>query len=189
MKTSTLLILILVFLSACYKGNGEIPVISSSTINSKNDTIPDNARLKLKLIKDSVNSDETMFQFNHLSSLNLNQRDAPYLTGFGQESLASITSDGRDLAINNLPFSPGMSIDLDINMKSTGAYSLQVDYNENIPGYIQIWLKDTYLKDSINLLNKNYYFNVVKTDSNSFGNKRFKIVLKVVQNIQTNLPQ
>jgi hypothetical protein len=98
--------------------------------------------------------------------------------GFGDLSLASMSNDGKKLSINGLPYTQGMSIGLDVEAKDDGAYSLQVSYENKMPANIQIWVKDTYLKDSVNVCKANYNFTVSKADTNSFGSKRFKLIIK-----------
>jgi len=143
------------------------------------DTIPDKSAFKIKLVKDSTNSDETLLTFNHLATCKYSSsNDAPYFAGFGQVSLASVSSDGIDLAINQMPYTPGMSIGLDVHAKTDGAYQLQISYVHNMPANIQIWLKDNYLKDSLNVCLKKYDFKVSTADTSSFGQKRFRLILK-----------
>jgi hypothetical protein len=183
MKKSFLLSLTLLSLAACKKeANISLkitPTATTAVVSTKPDTIPDKAEFKLKLGKDSTNTDETAIVFDHRSSVNYSgNEDAPYFTGFGQVSLASISADNRDLAINTLPYTPGMSIRLDIHTKTDGVYFLKMSYENGIPANIQVWLKDNYLKDSVNARTDNYIFNVSKADTNSFGSKRFKLILK-----------
>ena len=183
MKPLILLSLVLFALAACKKEEKIAPETtpqkSTTAIVVKPDTIPDSAALKICLVKDTINTDETMFVFNHTYSLGyVFDQDAPYFQGFGQVSLASISSGGKYLAINGLPYTSGMSIGLDVQAKTSGAYSLQISYERKIPSTVQILLKDTYLKDSIDVRTHNYNFHVSKTDTNSFGSKRFKLILK-----------
>ncbi len=188
MKASILLLLTLVFLAACQKDIKILPKVtqvtsvatnSTKTNQVKHDTIPDMAAFKIKLVKDSVNSDETMFLFNHTASLNYDVNvDASYFPGYGAESLASISKDGVDMMSYSLPYKSGMEVDLDVNAKANGSLSLQLSYQRDIPANIQILVKDTYLKDSVDVRTANYNFKVSTADANSFGNKRFKLIIK-----------
>ena len=187
MKKLTLLSAVLFSLAACNKSEDILPKVpmkvAKTIILPALATIPDTAMLKIKLCKDSVNTDETTFVFNHSSSTRFCYNDdALYFTGFGQVSLASISTDGRDMAIFSLPYTAEMSIGLDARVKTDGDYLLKISYERKIPSNIQVWLKDSYLKDSLDVGKGNYHFNVVKADTNSFGKRRFKIVLK--ENIQ-----
>jgi hypothetical protein len=151
-----------------------VPVVKAST-----DTIPDKAAFKIKLGKDSTNTDETLIMFDHTASLNYSRmNDAPYLSGFGQVSLANVSADGVDIAIKSLPYTSGMSIGLDVHAKADGAYFLKMSFEKNIPSGVQVLIKDTYLKDSVDVRKGNYNFNITKADTNSFGRNRFKIVVK-----------
>src|ERR1700693_3658513 len=100
MKASTLLSVLLFSLVACQKEAEILPKAGSSistakitsiaNLTSKPDTIPDKAQLKIKLCKDSINTDETTLFFDHKASINyVFNEDAVYFAGFGQVSLAS----------------------------------------------------------------------------------------------------
>jgi trimeric autotransporter adhesin len=180
----SLLSVVLFSLAACNKAEDILPKVSmkvtKNIILPKIDTIPDNAMLKIKLCKDSVNADETTFVFNHSASTRFcYDDDALYFTGFGLVSVASISTDGKDMAIYSLPYTPGMSIGLDARTKTDGAYLFKISYKSKMPSGMQVWLKDTYLKDSVDVCKGNYNFNIIKTDTNSFGKRRFKLILKV----------
>ncbi len=185
MKKPILLLSILFALAACKKEAVVIPSPAplkfANVANIKVDTLPDMAAFKLKMImaNDSNNYDETMFFFQKTASLAYDpDADAQYFAGFGRESLASISSDGIYLAINRLPYTRGMAIGLDANASSDGTFYFQISYKNKIPASFQIWVKDAYMQDSTNVSTGNYSFKVIKADTNSFGNKRFKLVLK-----------
>jgi len=183
MKTPILLLLTLLALAACKKEAVVIPEAAplkfANVADIKKDTIPEGAAFKIQLVKDESDYDETMFIFHKTSTLAFDfNADAAYFPGYGAESLSSISSDGQDLAIYNLPYRHNMAIGLDVNMRSDGAYSFAISYERKIPANIQIWVRDNYSKDSVDVSAKNYRFNVIKADSSSFGNKRFKLVIK-----------
>jgi hypothetical protein len=186
MKASTslsLFSLALFSLTGCQKDAKALPdnisINSVAVIAASPDSIPDKAYFKIKLVKDSMNYDETAFVFDHTAGIAYdNKKDALYLAGFGQESLSSLSGDGRELAIYRLPYTRGMSIRLNINSKTDNKFYLETSYQNSIPVNIQIWLKDTFLKDSVNIRSVKYNFNVSIADTNSFGNKRFKIIVK-----------
>ncbi|MGZ3750260.1 MAG: hypothetical protein ACXVB0_24170 [Mucilaginibacter sp.] len=182
MKKLTLLSAVLFTLAACNKAEDILPKVSVKVVRNivlpKIDTVPDGAMLKIKLCKDSVNTDETTLVFNHSASTRFcYDDDALYFTGFGQVSMASISTDGKDMAIYSLPYTPGMSIGLDARTKSDGAYLLKISYESKLPSGMHVWLKDNYLKDSIDVRKGNYQFNVMKADTSSFGKRRFKVIL------------
>ena len=189
MKTKVLLsLVVLLSFVACQKAAQIIPNINPGTptkptppvvVTVKPDTIPDKASFKLQLSKDNINTDEIVFVFKTEAKTAYDSgEDALHFMGNGQVNLASISSDGRDLAINDLPYTPGMSIGLDFSTKTDGTYSLAVSSESNIPASIHVWLKDTYLKDSLEVRTRSYSFNVTKSDANSFGNNRFQLILR-----------
>jgi len=153
--------------------------VSTTTTATPPDTLADRAMMKIKLVKDSDNYDETMFIFTHSasSSFDLNE-DSPYFPGYGQESLSSISADGRDLVINTLPYTPGAPIHLNVNAKSDGAFSLQISFENKIPANVDVTIKDNYLKSSTNISSAPYQFNVVKSDTSTYGANRFTLILK-----------
>lgn len=153
--------------------------VSTTTTATPPDTLADRAMMKIKLVKDSDNYDETMFIFTHSasSSFDLNE-DSPYFPGYGQESLSSISADGRDLVINTLPYTPGAPIRLNVNAKSDGAFSLQISFENKIPANVDVTIKDSYLKSSTNISSAPYQFNVVKSDTSTYGANRFTLILK-----------
>ena len=182
MRISVFLCFIVCFsLDSCVKEEKQLPETGNpiTIVAANSDTIPDKAVLKLKLVKDSTNCDETTFLFDHAASLSYTPaEDAIYFQGFGAVSLSSISSDGTWMAINKLPYSPGMVVGLDFYTKADGNFFLHISYINKIPPGIQVWLRDNYLKDSVNLRKEHYNFNVIKTDTNSFGRNRFKVILR-----------
>jgi hypothetical protein len=185
MKNLIILLIILIFSASCKKEEQretlpEAPLKVTKNITlPKLDTIANDAMLRIKLCKDSINTDETALMFKSTASVNyVNNEDARYFPGFGQVSLSSISGDGKNLAINCLPFTAGMSIGLDVETKTDGAYLLKVSYESDVPQSVQVWIRDSYLKDSVDLCQGNYQFNVTKADSATFGKKRFSVVLK-----------
>lgn len=175
------LVVVVTTLISCRKFPSDLPDmrIPPAVPPLKFDTIPDRAEFKIKLAKDSVHCDETLVFFNHKAVRTFSpDEDAQYLMGFGQVSLSTISDDGRDLAINAVPYSEGMSIGLDVRTKADGSYFLTMSYQNRIPAGIQIFLKDAYIKDSIDVRNANYHFSIRKIDTNTFGRSRFSLILK-----------
>ena len=153
------------------------PAGKSSVV--KLDTIPDGAILKVRLQMDSTQIDETLLKFDHDAGIDYsNSRDAVYFQGFGVASLSSVSDDGVPCAIQTLPYLSGNPIRLKVGVKKDGIYLLKISYANNIPQDKNIWLKDAYKQDSLNLRLWNYRFNVFKTDTNTFGARRFTIVIR-----------
>jgi hypothetical protein len=178
-----------IFLGACQKKaeNNPSPVAPSSpvippttqTAAVQADTIPDGASLKIKLQLDSAAIDETFLGFRHSASCNYsNSQDAPYFAGFGKGSVASVTRDGVSCAMQTVPFTPGCVIPLKVTAKNDGVYLLKTSFTKNIPANLGVWLKDAYRKDSLNIRIWNYRFDVIKSDTNSYGAGRFSVVIR-----------
>ncbi|HWD90399.1 MAG TPA: hypothetical protein VG367_19870 [Mucilaginibacter sp.] len=175
---------LLLALSACKKfdeNNISLPKGTKPVWVPPMDTIPDNATLTLKLIEDSTAHDETEFIFDQKASTAFSYaNDAPYFTGFGKVSLASISSDGRDMAIYSLPYKTGMSVDMDVRGRKDGKLNLEISRETNIPQDIRVLVKDKYANDSLDLCKGVYSFKVATADSNSFGKHRLTLVLQSV---------
>jgi len=180
------LILTLFCLSACQKEAQVLPEIVTAkpapvVIASQPTapTMPDGAAFNIQLAKDEINTDDSAIVFDKTASATYSlAEDAPYFWGNGQVNLATISGDGKDLAINTLPYTSGMSIGLDMKTKTDGAYSFKIDYQKNLPANLQIWLKDAYLKDSVDVLVQPYKFNVAKSEVSSYGDARFTLKIK-----------
>ena len=141
-----------------------------------------NQYFRLRLAKDSINADETMVRFNNQATTNFNEKfDAIYRTGYGSVSLAGLTSDKVNFAIGSIPL-PGQqseSIGLNVNANTDGIYSLSLKDIAAVPRLFDVWLMDAYKKDSLEMRqNQTYNFNIYKSDSASFGPKRFNLVIR-----------
>jgi hypothetical protein len=199
MKTSILLFASVLILAACKKDAVVPPTASpkastqttnttqtgntstTTTSTSAADTLANLSAIKLSLVADSTNYDETMFLFRKTASLAFDPNmDGQYLQGYGLESLASIAPDGTNMAIYSLPYKPNMSVKLNVNTKGDGQYLLKMSYGRTLPSTLQVWIRDTYAKDSLNVRAGSYKFAVTKADTASYGSHRFQMVLKTV---------
>src|SRR3569832_393329 len=132
--------------------------------------------------KDSTVGDQTMIRFNSMATGKYTHGvDAAFMQGFGEASLSTKSTDMVDLSINNIPFPKQNSEAVKINFSAanSGKYTLTLRDVVQVPQLYDLWLKDAYKADSINLrLNKTYSFDVNKTDSASFGAGRFTLVIR-----------
>ena len=174
-----------IFLGACQKKTDSAPspvvtdAIPTTTqaVAARTDTVPDGAMLRLTLKLDSATVDETSFGFDHSASFNFsNSQDAPYFSGFGAGSLSSLTRDGVRCAVQILPSSPG-AVSLKVTAKNDGVYILKTSFAKSLPANAGIWLKDAYRKDSLNIRLQNYSFDIIKSDTNTYGIHRFSFVI------------
>jgi len=192
-KIFALLALTIIGLSSCKKDAVEpavtptpvtTPKVVASTTALNQDTVSNDTTkgyLRIQLAKDATNFDNILIDFNPAAhAAFIRSEDAPAVSGAGAESLSSLSGDGVSLAINQLPLvTRGTTVALKVNAKTTGIYNLNLLTISSIPANIDIWLKDNYKKDSLDIrLYPSYAFNLDKADTNSFGSHRFTVVLR-----------
>jgi len=137
--------------------------------------------LRVNLAADSINKDETVIRFDNSSRTKYDiNEDAQYLPGSGEVSLSSMTADSVPVAINDIPFpKPAQNIKLNVNTTIDGQFSLNMIDLKSIPVLFQVWLKDAYRNDSLDFRhNSTYLFDVLHSDTNSFGSNRFSLVIR-----------
>lgn len=141
-----------------------------------------NQYIRLQMTKDSVANEQTLIKFDSKATLSYTPGyDAIHLAGFGSVSLTTRSADNFDLCSKNIPLpnQQPVSLALDVNATSTGIYKLSLKDIVSVPRLYDIWLMDAYKKDSLDMRqNITYQFYVDKTDSASFGAKRFTLVLR-----------
>ena len=164
--------------------SGFNPVQGATTAGTQLATILPTANqyLILSLIKDTINFEDSFIGFNKNASPKLvANEDARYLNGSSKVHLATLSSDNAKLAINRqpLPTSDITSIPLIVTANSDGTYQLNLKEFSGIPSIYQVYLKDNYLKDSVNLrMHPNYTFSISNSDKFSYGTKRFVLLIK-----------
>lgn len=140
-----------------------------------------NPYIRLALAADSVNTDDMVIRFNNSANTNyvLNE-DAPYLQGTGAVSLASVSADNIKLAINAIPFPAKSSATaLVVNTTAGGTFTLNLKEVHQVSDLYEIWLIDLYTKTSTDLRkNGTYTFTVDKTDTSTYGSRRFALLFK-----------
>jgi len=199
MKTIIVIIIVFSLLSTLNKQNlqafnraatvtnvshGKVSFISKAAafaISPNQSNYAGNPYLRLQLAKDAINTDDIMVRFvsNATNDYDLNM-DAPYFMGNGKVNLCSLSGDNVALAINALPFPKNsVAIKLKVGVKADGAYNFNLTQLTNVPVLFDVWLMDAYKKDSVNLRRKaTYSFNVLKSDTNSYGSGRFSLVVR-----------
>ena len=168
-------------------GTGAVPVaaklIGDSLLMSRQPIqteVPQS--LRLKLVTDSINYDDIYIGFNSSSSTAYNNNeDAMFLPGNNApESLASFSSDGVQLSVNSLPL-PKLApqvIKLLVTAKTKGTYTLQRTDLQAIPKIYDIWLIDNFKKDSLDIRNNSTYTFDITTDTTTYGNNRFQLLIR-----------
>lgn len=196
LKFSALILFSCIFFSSCEKNvvtpdnipakDTQKPITTSLSGPYKGDSNNDsttsvNGYLKMELYKDASNTNQIVIDFNPSAKASyVIGEDAPLFQGFGQVSLSSLSSDNISLTINVLPlFSNGQTIALKVGAKADGSYQLKLDTIHAIPATYRIWLKDNYKNDSLDFRQtSNYTFSIAKADTNSFGDRRFKLIVR-----------
>lgn len=142
-----------------------------------------NPLLRLKLSLDSINNDEVVMTFADTAHMAYTENeDAEDLGGNGAlESLSLLSADSVRLAINHLPFPKTQDeiVPVYTNATNSGTYRFDMTEVRNVPALYDVWLKDVLTTDSVNIKNnRSYTFNIDKGVPETFGNKRFKLVLR-----------
>ncbi|MDR3693254.1 hypothetical protein [Mucilaginibacter sp.] len=138
--------------------------------------------LRIQLYLDQYNYDEIVIGFNSGAKTTYDfNEDSKYLPGINApEGLSSYSSDGVPLSINLVPLPKQHPeiIKLNVEAENSGPFTFKRTQLDQIPQNYNIWLKDNYKKDSVNLrLDSNYAFIVNKADSATFGSSRFSVVI------------
>ena len=140
-----------------------------------------NRRLRLQMAIDSINSDDMLIQFiDNAKVLFDPMEDALYRSGTGKVSISSLSADNMQLAINGQPFvTNGQTIPVNVNATASGTYSLSLTEIKGVPQLFDVWLVDKLQKDSVNLrTTKAYSFAINKTDTTTFGSRRFALSIR-----------
>ncbi|MDP9047292.1 MAG: hypothetical protein M3N14_04095, partial [Bacteroidota bacterium] len=142
--------------------------------------------LRLRLLKDSINTYDTYIGFSaNASPKYIFNEDAPFKAGLGLVSIASMSVDNIPLAINKYPLPTAKSdtIFIKVNAIYTGTYTLNMSDMSSLPNLYEIWLKDAYTKDSVDMRqNAAYPFNLNLADTTTFGSRRFSLIIRENKN-------
>ncbi|MDO3629048.1 MBG domain-containing protein [Mucilaginibacter sp. BT774] len=137
--------------------------------------------LRIELMKDTINKDNIFIAFNPNAKTALDiAEDAPYKPGTGKVNLASMSSDNHALSVNILPFNKqGQTIPLRVGATASGDYQLNLLEVNAIPKLFDILLVDKFKNDTTDMRqNSSYSFALDRTDTNTYGSKRFAIIMR-----------
>jgi hypothetical protein len=143
-----------------------------------------NSYMRIKLVADSVNYNDMVIGFNSSSATQFNAaEDSRYVAGMGNmESIAAISSDSIKAAAKWVPLPKNNAdqvIRLHAGVAATGQYTLQRTDLKEVPALFEIWLMDRYKKDSLDIKNNaTYIFDADLSDTASYGDNRFQIVVR-----------
>lgn len=156
--------------------------MSTRAAISRAKTLNPNSHLRLQLAKDSINKDDMYVGFSSDANAQyVFNEDALYNPGLGQVGLYSFSSDNVGLAINKIPLPTTAAAAIRLNVKATasGTYNLNMLDVSSIPDIYEIWLKDAYANDSLDMRhNKTYAFNLNLKDTTTYGAHRFSLVVR-----------
>jgi hypothetical protein len=139
--------------------------------------------LRFRLIKDTVNTDAIVIVLDKdISPLYEKEKDAEDLGGSGAlVSLSAFSADSIKTTIHRRPFPHKQQeiIPLFADATASGPYQLKLSDLTNLPDIYEVWLKDSFTKDSLDIKNNRIYsFNIDKGNGASFGKDRFAIILR-----------
>jgi hypothetical protein len=122
--------------------------------------------------------------FNSSSTTNYNpHEDSEWLPGMGTRATVSgLSADNVKASVKWLPLLKSTSaqvLDLNVTASTSGTYTFERTDFKEIPSIYNVWLVDSYKKDSLDIRhNTTYAFNVDLSDTNSYGHKRFHLVVR-----------
>lgn len=139
--------------------------------------------VRLQLVKDEFAKEDIVLQFTKSASEKfVIEEDMPYMRGSSAVSLSSFATDNKEvsLAINQIPFpKKSTSVPLNAQVTASGMFQLEMAQMKNIPKMFDIWLKDAFMKDSLDIKhNSTYNFNADIANAATFGADRFSLVIR-----------
>ena len=141
------------------------------------------AAMRIKLVMDTINTDAVVLTLNSTNNAKyVYGEDAIDLGGDGAlVNLSSLSADSVGLTVNKLPLPQTTALvsPLTVSASSSGKYSLKMDALENLPTLYGVWLKDNFMKDSLDMrANTIYAFDIDNTNPASYGANRFQVVIR-----------
>ncbi len=138
--------------------------------------------LHLQIAQNAGFYEQTLIRFNNSASRTFSTDiDAWHISGDAPVSLSSLTGDQVDVSINtvSLPARQAQKVKLNVGASTSGTYSLSLMDLANVQKLYDVWLMDTYKKDSVNLrINSTYSVDINKVDTYSFGSNRLILVIR-----------
>jgi hypothetical protein len=174
MKKLLLLSFVALALVSCQKSQTNPKPVVATT----HDTIPDKSAFNIAIVRDSIVYDESSLNFVHTNHDAYVPGEDQTFLGAAYVQFSFLSSDGFVLDYDGVAYRPGMVIGTDVWANTSGSYFIRAQKLYGIPETIQIWVRDNLLKDSLELHTGNYHFNIDKTDTNTFGKRRFQIILR-----------
>ncbi|WP_295791577.1 T9SS type A sorting domain-containing protein [Mucilaginibacter sp.] len=138
--------------------------------------------VRMAMSKDSDNIEEAVIRFENTAKDEfVIDEDSKHMAGTGGVNFSSYTSDNITASINDIPL-PKKSqtkIRLYVSTTADGLYKIEKTELKNLPDIYEVWLMDAYKKDSLDIKhNSVYQFNILRSDTNSWGANRFSLVIR-----------
>jgi len=139
-----------------------------------------NPLLKLKMSLDSVHNEETILSFDPKAHASyVFNEDAPHRTGGGLVGFSSMSGDNIPMSVNSMPLQQTQTIPLRIFATNDGIYNINLSQLRPLPALYEVWLKDAFTKDSLDIKNNPVYkFNIANADTSTYGAYRLSLVIR-----------
>jgi hypothetical protein len=136
--------------------------------------------LYMKIEQDSIHYDYCGIYFRSDWLDNFKPGDAMDINDYSALDISSLSADGFHDAVNHWSnYTKGSRIRLYVNASADGAYTLKIEGIRNIDTLYDIWLIDRFKNDSLNIRRLgSYAFNVVKSDTTTYGGNRFVLAIR-----------
>ncbi|HMG09887.1 MAG TPA: T9SS type A sorting domain-containing protein [Mucilaginibacter sp.] len=135
--------------------------------------------LLISLSHDSTDVNETLITFGSKNNKYNVDEDAYYMSGMAQTIfMSSYTSDSKACIINQMGSLDSIkNIALYVEGPKDGIYKLKFTGPQSIDQRYKLYLVDNYTKDSLDLsANDTYNFNLIRSNTQTYGLKRFMLV-------------
>jgi len=140
--------------------------------------------IRLNMVTDAINQTDMVVGFNPAATMAFNSAiDAKLLAGSGApQDISTISSDNVHASVKWVPLpksTASLIIPMGCSAAASGKYQILRTDLEAIPPLYDIWLLDSYAKDSLDIKNNaSYGFNIDLSDTTSFGTNRFQLVIR-----------
>ena len=136
---------------------------------------------RIKLVKDSLNSDELVLAYKEDAKEGIDGYDTYKFYG-PEVNIATMTNDASFLSVNFKPFNgKGDTIKLSMGIANSGDYNFEFKNIEDLASSINnasVTFIDKFLNKSIDIKTTNSYsFSADKNNASSWGNDRFMLVI------------
>ncbi|MBD1366925.1 T9SS type A sorting domain-containing protein [Mucilaginibacter sp. ZT4R22] len=157
-------------------GNSPNSVRLLSTSAPEKDVDPPVMRLQFS--KNNFINDEIGIVLQSTAKDSLDRSDATHMGG-DYMNLTTITPDNKYLAIDKRPFTGNkIVIPLFINVAEDSIYTFKKTFTSSMMSNYKVTLYDSLLNNNVQITNLDYSFNVARSKPETFGGKRFKLIIE-----------